>query len=91
MKTEVILAFVFGVVFLAVLLALIVWIPNPTPAQLMLFRITIALAAGGIAAVIPGFLNVNISLGKRLVIAAGGALAVFIITYFYNPPSIGNH
>lgn len=89
MGLQAVLAFVFGVMFLALLLALVILFPNPTPAQFLFFRITIALAAGGIAAVIPGFLDLKLSFGKRLAITAGGALAVFVIVFFYNPAALG--
>jgi hypothetical protein len=79
------LAFVFGVVFLATLLTLTVAIPNPTEQQFQIFRIVIAIAAGGVAAVIPGLLDIRMDTGRRLVLRAGGALAVFVIVYFFSP------
>jgi hypothetical protein len=75
------LAFGFGVVFVIVLLVLATRYPNPTPFQYNVFRIILALACGGVAAMTPGFLTVNISTWLR----AGGAIAVFVITYFYSP------
>jgi hypothetical protein len=84
-RLALILAFVFGIVFLTALLALAVVIPNPTGPQFEMFRIIIALAAGGVAAVIPGMLNLRLGLGSQLALRAGGALAVFIIVYFYSP------
>jgi uncharacterized membrane protein YbhN (UPF0104 family) len=84
-KPALVLAFVFGVVFLAALLAIAVAIPNPTPSQFETFRIIIALAAGGVAAVIPGLLDLRIKQGTRLAIRASGALAVFVAVYFYSP------
>ena len=78
------LAFVFGVVFLSVILAIAIFIPKPTDFQYQVFRITLALAAGGIGAVIPGILNVDI---PRL-LTAGGALAVFVVVYFYSPAQL---
>jgi hypothetical protein len=81
----VILAFVFGVVFVTALLALVIFIPNPTPPQFEVIRIILALAAGGVAAMIPGFLNLKLGLGSNLALRAGGALAVFAIVYFYSP------
>jgi hypothetical protein len=79
------LAFSFGAVFICALLALAVAIPSPTDQQFEIFRIVIAIAAAGVAAVIPGVLNVGLRQGRGLVITAGGALAVFVITYFYSP------
>jgi uncharacterized membrane protein YbhN (UPF0104 family) len=84
-KLALILAFMFGVVFLAALLGLAVAIPNPTPSQLETFRIIIALAAGGVAAVIPGLLDFRLGRGSQFALRAGGALAVFVIVYFYSP------
>jgi hypothetical protein len=41
----------------------------------------LALACGGIGAVIPGILEVKVSKA----IKAGGAIAIFVIVYFWNP------
>lgn len=78
------IAFVFGVVFTSVLLILAIFFPNPTGFQFIVFRIVLALAAAGVAAMIPGILEVELSNW----IKAGGALSVFIITYFYNPAQL---
>lgn len=80
-ETSILLAFVFGVVFVVAILALAVWIREPTSFQYEVFRIILALAAAGVAAVIPGILNVRF--GNWL--KAGGALAVFAIVYFKSP------
>jgi hypothetical protein len=84
-KLEIVLAFVFGIIFTAALLIIAVLIPNPSPQQFEIFRIIIAVAVAGIAAMIPGLLRVNIGASKTLAIQAGGALAVFVIVYFYSP------
>jgi hypothetical protein len=80
-----ILAFIFGIIFVTALLALVIFIPNPTLPQFEVIRIILALAAGGVAAMIPGFLNLKLGVGTNLVLRAGGALAVFAIVYFYSP------
>ena len=85
---NIVLAFAFGVIFLAAILAIAVLLPNPTPQQFMIFRIVIAVAAAGVAAVIPGLLAVNLSAGKKLAIRAGGALAVLVIVYFFSPAGL---
>jgi len=77
-------AFAFGVVFVVVLLALAVAIPSPTPFQYTVFRVVLALAAAGVAAMVPGFLEVEVAGWIR----AGGALAVFVVVYFYNPAAL---
>jgi hypothetical protein len=79
------LAFTFGVVFVAALLVFALFVPNPTIQQFEIVRIILALAAGGVAAIIPGFLNLQVGAGTHLTLRAGGALAVFAIVYFYSP------
>src|SRR5437016_6337999 len=56
-------------------------IPNPTVTQQRTFNIILALAAAGVAAMIPGFLNIEVPSGIR----AGGAIAVFVVVFFFNP------
>lgn len=89
-----ILAFTFGVIFVAALLGFALFVPNPTIQQFEIVRIILALAAGGVAAIIPGFLNLQLGAGTHLTLRAGGALAVFAIVYFYSPahwaPSTAN-
>jgi hypothetical protein len=80
-----VLAFIFGVVFISALLLFVLIVPNPTDQQFEVIRIVLALAAGGIAAVIPGFLNLHLGVVGTLVLRAGGALAVFAVVYFYSP------
>ena len=83
-----ILAFFFGVVFVATLLAIAVIVRHPTPFLYTVSRIILALAAAGVAAVIPGLLNVTVS----TILTASGALGVFAIVYFFAPaamPDIG--
>lgn len=82
MKPDQIAAFVFGFIFVAIMLIVGIAIPNPTSSQLFIFRTVLSLAAGGIGAVIPGFLDVKISVYVR----AGGAMALFALIYMVNPP-----
>lgn len=80
--------FAFGVVFLSVILILVVAVPRPTPAQFFVFRLTIALAAAGIGALIPGFLEFEQPLPHKGLIRAGGALALFVVIWFTNPAKL---
>jgi len=84
MSTEQILIFTFGIVFIITMLVLAIAFPNPTAFQYNVFRIILAIAIAGIAAFIPGF--INLKLGAWL--KAGGALAVFAIVYFFNPAQL---
>lgn len=83
-RMQQIAAFGFGVVFVSILLILAISFSNPTPFQYLVFKTVLSLAAAGIAAMIPGFLQVNIATWLR----AGGALAVFVVVYFYNPAQL---
>jgi len=86
-SAERIAIFIFGVAFVLTLLALAIKFPEPTPFQYTVFRIVLALAAAGVAALIPGFIQVQ----YRDAIRAGGALAVFVIVYFFSPASLVIH
>ena len=66
------------------LLSIAIFIPNPTEFQLFVFRIVLALAAGAFGALIPGFIEVEFKNWLR----AGGALALFAIVFFLNPPAL---
>jgi len=81
----VIMAFAFGVVFVTALLVFVALVPNPTDRQFEVIRIILALAAGGVASMIPGFLNLKLQTGTKSTIRAGGALAVFVLVYFFSP------
>lgn len=76
--------FVFGVVFLTVLMVLAVWLGNPTPWQYQVFRIVLALASAGIAAMLPGSLHFSVSTWLK----AGGALAVFALVLYKSPAAL---
>lgn len=80
-QTSIVLAFTFGVVFVSVMLLIAFLKPDPTEFQYTVFRAVLAMSLAGIAVVIPGFIEVRVS--KFLV--AGGALAVFVMVYFWNP------
>ena len=84
-KWEKIAIFVFGVVFVATMLLIALFVKYPTPFQLFVFRIVVALAGAGIGALIPGFLNIE-STFQKASLRAGGALAIFVIIYTLNPP-----
>jgi peptidoglycan/LPS O-acetylase OafA/YrhL len=79
------LAFVFGCVFLAAVLWLAFRAETVSEQQFEILRIVLALAGGGVGAVIPGFLDVNVKASTKLALCAGGALAVFVVLYFWSP------
>jgi hypothetical protein len=61
--------FAFGVVFVTSILGLTVFIPHPTPNQYLTFRIVLALATAAVAALLTGFIDVEIP----KTVKAGGA------------------
>src|SRR5438045_715298 len=74
-------AYVVGTVILAILLAIAIWCPYPSEFQYTVFRIVLALAAAAFAICIPGSLDVKLAVG----VTAGGALAVFVLVFFFSP------
>ncbi len=85
LSSQIIVAFIFGSTFVVALIVLAIVRPTPSPFQFLVFRIALSLAAAGVAAMIPGFINLEVSPSVGLVIRAGGALAVFVIVFFLNP------
>lgn len=83
-RWEVIAAFAFGCVFLVVILLIALFKPLPSPFEYTVFRIIISLAAAGIGAILPGFLDVRFKNWLR----AGGALALFVVVYFFSPAAL---
>ncbi|MDM8554338.1 carboxypeptidase regulatory-like domain-containing protein [Desulfococcaceae bacterium HSG7] len=77
-----------GLAFLVILLALAVFIPQPTPFQIFVFRVVLSLAAAAFGATISGFLTIRLPFGKRGLIAATGALALCVMVYQINPPAL---
>lgn len=84
MNTDKKWSFIFGVVFIAVMLAIALFKPDPSQFQYTVFRTVLALAGAGIGAVLPGFLDVKM---KNL-LRAGGAMAIFALVYFWNPAAL---
>jgi hypothetical protein len=52
-------------------------------------RILLSLACAVLGATVPGFLNIDLSM-KGVLIRAGGALALFVLTFFFAPSIIDN-
>ena len=84
-RLEIGLAFVFGCVASAAVLWLAFKGQNLSDQQFEILRIVLALAGGGVGAVIPGFLDVSVKASTKVALRAGGALAVFVVLYFWSP------
>ena len=81
---EKVAGFIFGAVFIVVLLVLAVFIPEPTDTQYATFKIILAVAAAGVGGVLAGFIHVDGTL-EQFSVRAGGALALFVIVFFFSP------
>lgn len=78
---ERLVAVILGAVFVAAILIIAIFIKTPTEFQYFVFRSILSISAAGFVAFTPGFIDVTIPKVAR----AGGALAVFLIVYFYSP------
>jgi len=84
-RSEVVVAFLFGCAAMVAVLWLTFRGEDLTDQQFEMLRIVLALAGGGVGAVIPGFLDLNMKTANKLAVRAGGALAVFVVLYFWSP------
>ena len=80
------IATVFGIAGVVLMLIIAFFFPNPTPFQYTIFRIVLALVGGGVGATIPGLLRVESG-----PVRATGAIAVFVIVYFFSPAQLVAH
>src|SRR5271163_3453377 len=88
-KLETILAFCFGCVFCVILAyAALRSTPITNEYSFFLLRVLAAISAAGIAAVIPGMLQIEVGAGTLLAIRGAGALAVFVVIFLVNPPAL---
>lgn len=88
-KWQLITGLAIGVVFAIAVLLLAVLIPGPSLFQIFIFRGVFAISLAAVAAIIPGFLNVE-SRFNKFSVKATGAIAVFIIVWLINPPALIN-
>jgi Protein of unknown function (DUF4019) len=79
------LAFSFGVIFCGALLYLATSVVNPNPLVIKVYVTVLSLAAAGVGAILPGFLELR----YKNILRAGGAIALFVIVYMFEP-AIGN-
>lgn len=82
-KTQTILSFSFGVVFITIILIIAIFQPDPTQFQQNIFWVVLSIAGGGTVATFPGFIEIKFGNWLR----AGGALAVCVMIYFFKPAS----
>lgn len=80
-------AVLFIVGFLLITLAVVLFFPDPTPAQEFVLRIILTIVAGLAGLFIPGFLHIE---GKwaNFGLRASGAVALAVLVYIKNPPAL---
>jgi hypothetical protein len=69
------IAFAFGFVFVVTILVFTAVVKNPSPTEIWTYRIILALAAAGVAAILPGFIDIK----YKGFVQAGGAIGVFVL------------
>ncbi|WP_337153708.1 hypothetical protein [Pseudomonas protegens] len=85
----IIMCVVIGLLILVASVALVIFFPEPTPAQSFTFRAVLALGLSAVAVGVPGFMNVKArisSFGQYLKFVAGGSIGIFLLVYLVNPP-----
>jgi hypothetical protein len=81
--------FASGAVFMLLLFAVAVFVRKPLPAfNMLILRIIIAIAGAMFTFGLTGSLNIEIGKHGLFYIQAGGALAVLVLLYKWNPPGL---
>jgi len=75
------IAFGFGAIFIISILVFTAVVKDPSPAEIWTYRVILALAAAGVAAILPGFIDIK----YKSVVQAGGALGVFVLVLLVFP------
>lgn len=80
--------FLTGAFFLLLIVGIVTFGDEPSPAQFMIYRIVIALGGAGFAVALTGQLEIAFPIFQRGSIKAAAAFAVFVILYFFTPASL---
>ncbi len=86
MDTKTWLLIIFGVIFISVLLFISIKKGGFAPQQFFVIRVVLAISAAAISAILPGYISLPSS--AQIPISAGGAMALFAVIYFLNPPNL---
>jgi len=73
-----------GAVLVIMSFAFAMFMDNPSQFKIFIIRSTFAVGCAALASFVPGWINVNIN----GFIKAGGAIAIILIFYFFNPPAM---
>jgi hypothetical protein len=79
-----------SVSLLLLIVGISVFKPEPSPWQMTVFRLVMALSAGGLVAYLPGMLTIQGTLPassflNNAKLRASGSFAVFVLVYYYGP------
>lgn len=83
-----------GVVLLLLTAAAAIMFPYPSPFQILIFRGMFSVGLAAAVSGVPGFIDVKIKIkgwGNYGKIVAGGAIALFVLSFFFNPPQLSGH
>jgi hypothetical protein len=80
--------FLTGAFFLLLIVGIVAFGDEPTPAQFLIYRTVIALGGAGFAVTLTGQLEIAFPIFRRGSIKAAAAFAVFVILYFFTPASL---
>lgn len=90
-NVQIIAAFIFGVIFLSVILYLVFSSEDLNQNRMWVVKVILSLAAAGVAAILPGFIDLEGRLPwlNLTLVRAGGALAIFCLVLIYpiQPPT----
>ncbi|EIY4993520.1 hypothetical protein ML021_003096 [Klebsiella quasipneumoniae] len=73
-----------GAVLVILSFAFAMLMDNPSQFKIFIIRSTFAVGCAALASFVPGWINVNV----KGYIKAGGAIAIILIFYFFNPPAM---
>ena len=77
-----------GFVLLLAILGVALKVPNPSEFQHLVFRVFLGMSAAALAVpIIAAGGNIGVDAMKEAGIQAGGAIAVFVVIYMWNPAS----
>ncbi|EEW5780051.1 hypothetical protein ACR47K_003341 [Escherichia coli] len=73
-----------GSVLVIMSFAFAMFMDNPSYFKIFIIRSTFAVGCAALASFVPGWINVNV----KGYVKAGGAIAIILIFYFFNPPAM---
>jgi hypothetical protein len=85
-KNQIKIGIVLGTLFLIVMIIIALLVSCPTKFQSIVFRIILSLAAASFSMILSGSINVT----AKKTITATGALAIFVLIYFWNPAKLSD-